>query len=158
MKTLFLYLNVCLRVRLDSLLFHLYGSDLPFGLFWADHWVLVTVITAQTHRAVHCVPGWRIREPPSMGRFQVAIAWQRTIVGNVFGDCHAPCPLNISVVDFEKEYTHFSHFKWLNCLSLLHTLSVAVKSPWLGGPILFSSSLFTFCGFYILLNLFSSWI
>lgn len=132
-KTMLLYFSLCLSVRLDSLSFYLYRPHLPFGivtLFWAYHWVMVEVLTAPTHRAVHCVPGWRIRESPSMGRCQVAIAGHRTIVDNVFGDCHDPCPLNISVVN-----AHVSRFESLNCLSLLHTFSVAVKCRWLGGPI-----------------------
>ena len=29
-----------------------------------------------------------------------------TIVGNMIGECHTPCTLNTSFIDFTKEYVH----------------------------------------------------
>jgi hypothetical protein len=39
-------------------------------------------------------------------------------VGNTLGECHAPCTLKISFVDFEKEQAHCSRYKRLNISSL----------------------------------------
>ena len=43
----------------------------------------------------------------------------QTIVGNEFGECHAPYTLKISYIDFEKGYTHCSRYKRLH-FKILH--------------------------------------
>ena len=53
----------------------------------------------------------------------------------MFGECHAPCMLKISFVNFEKEYVHCSHYKLLDKffvptqLSMLIQLSSNIVSP-----------------------------
>jgi len=61
----------------------------------------------QTHR------GWRMGEALSMGWclaiIQKALLW--IIVGNVFGENHAPSTLNTSFVDLEIEWAHSNRCK-----------------------------------------------
>ena len=58
----------------------------------------------QTHRAAQHVPGLLIGGAFLMGGCLVII-WktlQWTIVGNMFGECHAPCMQKTSFVDFDR--------------------------------------------------------
>ena len=48
-----------------------------------------------------------------------------TIVSNLFGDCHAPCTIKTSFVDFEETNAHFSRYKRLHFSSLRN-------SPYIG--------------------------
>jgi hypothetical protein len=61
-----------------------------------------------------------------MGGCQVIIwkTWPWTIVGNMFGECHIPCMLKASFLDFENKYRilrtmgqyFFSSTCWLRCI------------------------------------------
>jgi hypothetical protein len=77
------------------------------------YWVLVKVPRGQTHSADQLVPGWRIVEAISLMGFQTklrkGLPW--TIVGNVRGECHAPCIPKNSFVDFETEQAQCSRHK-----------------------------------------------
>jgi hypothetical protein len=76
---------------------------------------------------------------------RIALPW--SIVGSILEECHAPCKLNISYVDFEKELVHRFHYKRLVCgpYPTLQFFS-GIKCCWSGSPI---QSLFL-CSFYIL--------
>jgi hypothetical protein len=50
-----------------------------------------------------CVPGWQIGAALSNCHVLIRNDWPWTIVGSVFGECHAPFMLMSSFVDFEKE-------------------------------------------------------
>ena len=68
--------------------------------------VLVKVPGIQTHRpAQRVVHWWWIGGAISMGDCRIIIRtslpW--TTMCNVFRECHAPCPLKTSFVDFEKK-------------------------------------------------------
>lgn len=49
---------------------------------------------AQINRATQCAP---------TGGCQIMIRYTWTIMGKMFGECHDPCTLNTSFVDFEKQ-------------------------------------------------------
>lgn len=73
----------------------------------SDHWILVP--WAQNQIATRLVKRWRMGES---SRFWVGIrggcqvimrkAWPLTIVSNAFWECHAPCTVKNSSVDFGK--------------------------------------------------------
>jgi hypothetical protein len=72
-------------------------------------WVLENFPRAKTHRAANPVPRWQIGG--LMRGCQVMI-WKTclwTIVGNMFGECHAPCTLKNSFLDF-IEYIKLASF------------------------------------------------
>jgi len=58
-------------------------------------WVLAKILRALTHRADQRIPGCRIED------CQVTYNTENltvNLMGNVFGECHAPCKLKISRV------------------------------------------------------------
>jgi hypothetical protein len=67
--------------------------------------ILVKVPSSHSQRAAQCVSVLRIVGVLLMAGCQVIIrkACTWTIVGNMFGECHAPSTLKTSFVDFEKE-------------------------------------------------------
>jgi len=64
-------------------------------------WLVVQVAKGQTHRAAQCVPMCRIGVSSWLGcQVMIRKAWPWTIVGTMFGGCHAPCTLNTCFLDF----------------------------------------------------------
>jgi len=51
-----------------------------------------------------------------------------TIMGKTVAECHVPCTLMSSSVDFEKEHAHCSHYQRLNCSSLPNSPYVFIGS------------------------------
>lgn len=66
--------------------------------------LLVKVSKAQTHIACQCIPGWRMEGILLIGGRQIIIqkAWPWTLVGNLFGECHASYTLKTSFVILKK--------------------------------------------------------
>jgi hypothetical protein len=52
--------------------------------------------------------------------------------GNILGECHAPCKLNISYVDFEKELAHCFCYKILFFSPLSNSAFFSVVSNVVG--------------------------
>jgi hypothetical protein len=65
----------------------------------------------------------------------IFLAWSWTIllVGAVYGECHAPCTLKTTFVDFEKKSSmaHCSNYRTLNILSLPNSLYLSSSSQYL---------------------------
>jgi hypothetical protein len=79
-----------------------------------------------THRCGQRVP-WRwIDRILSIGGGQAIMwkSWPWTIMGNVFGQCHAPCTLKSSCVVFGKEYDIVSATKKNNKILIPTNLSI----------------------------------
>jgi len=118
-------------------------------------WVLVEVPSSQCCLVRSSVAD---REFLLMRGCQLIIrkAWPRTIVGNVFGECHAPYILKTSFVDFGKEYADCSCLK----TKLFVPIHISIPLQWeskVVHPVALSLPSFLF-SFYILFSLFSYWI
>jgi hypothetical protein len=63
-----------------------------------------------------------------VGGCQVIIqkARQKAIMGNVFGECHAPCTLKTNIVDIAKRVGRYSLI--FRAYQTVHMVAVAVKS------------------------------
>ena len=75
-------------------------------------------------------PGWWIAGSPVDGGCQIIIrkVLSCTIVGNLFGECHALCTLQTSFVDFAKEYVHCSLYKRLHFTPLPNSILLQWQS------------------------------
>ena len=83
-----------------------------FCVVFYDHWLPDWPLSCHSiHRLL--LPLWHL-----LTFHIIRKSW--TVVDNAFGEFD-PCTLNISFVDFEKEYSNYSRYKRLNVSSLLNS-------------------------------------